>query len=106
MAYLPLTVAIFLEVVGTRALKASKEFSQLVQSLIVVASYSASFYFLTLALKEIPLGVAYAIWAGVGIALISVIGVILYREALDWPAVIGIFLIIVGVVLIRLFSNA
>ena len=49
---------------------------------------------------------AYAIWAGVGIALISVIGVILYREALDWPAVIGIFLIIVGVVLIRLFSNA
>ncbi|MBJ88813.1 MAG: QacE family quaternary ammonium compound efflux SMR transporter [Woeseia sp.] len=106
MAYLPLTVAIFLEVVGTSALKASKEFSQLVPSLIVVVSYSASFYFLTLALKEIPLGVAYAIWAGVGIALISVIGVILYREVLDWPAVIGIFLIIVGVVLIRLFSNA
>ena len=106
MAYLHLTFAIITEVIGTSALKASKEFTQLVPSLVVVLSYGVSFYFLTLALKAIPIGVAYAIWAGVGIALISVAGVILYREMLDWPAVLGIFLIIIGVVLIRLFSNA
>ena len=106
MAYLHLTFAIITEVIGTSALKASKEFTQLVPSLVVVLSYGVSFYFLTLALKAIPIGVAYAIWAGVGIALISVAGVILYREVLDWPAVLGIFFIIIGVGLIRLFSNA
>ncbi|SVC50577.1 uncharacterized protein METZ01_LOCUS303431 [marine metagenome] len=106
MAYLHLTFAIITEVIGTSALKASKEFTQLVPSLVVVLSYGVSFYFLTLALKAIPIGVAYAIWAGVGIALISVAGVILYREVLDWPAVLGIFFIMIGVVLIRLFSNA
>jgi len=106
MAYLHLTIAIIAEVVGTSALKASKEFTQLIPGLIVVVSYGVSFYFLTLALKAIPIGVAYAIWAGVGIALISVAGFVLYREVLDWLAVLGIFFIIIGVVLIRLFSNA
>jgi small multidrug resistance pump len=106
MAYLYLTIAIVSEVVGTAALKASQEFTRLVPSLVVVVGYASAFYFLTLTLRTIPVGIAYAVWAGAGIVLICFISWILYKQTLDWPAVIGIGLIAAGVVLINGFSGS
>jgi small multidrug resistance pump len=105
MAYLYLTVAILAEVIGTSALKASKEFTNLVPSLIVVAGYGVAFYFMTLALRSIPIGITYAVWSGVGIVLITIAGVFLYKEIPDLPAVIGMGLIIAGVAVIHVFSK-
>lgn len=94
------------EVVGTAALKACEEFTQLVPSLIVVVGYASAFYFLTLTLRTIPVGIAYAVWAGCGIVLICFVAWILYKQSLDAPAIIGIGLIAAGVVLINGFSNS
>ena len=105
MPFLYLAVAILAEVVGTSALKASNGFTVWLPSLVVVAGYGVSFYFLSLALRAIPVGVAYAIWSGVGIVLISVIGWALFRLRLDVAALVGIGLIIAGVILIQLFST-
>jgi small multidrug resistance pump len=106
MAYLYLAIAIVSEVVGTSALKASQEFTRLVPSLIVTVGYASAFYFLTLTLRTIPVGIAYAIWAGVGIVLICLVSWILYRQTLDWPAIIGVGLIAAGVILINGFSGS
>jgi small multidrug resistance pump len=106
MKWLILFIAILAEVIATSALKATSGFTKLLPSLIVVAGYGTSFYFLSLALKTIPLGITYAIWSGVGIALISVIGYFLYRQALDFPAIVGIALIGAGVLVINVFSKA
>ncbi len=106
MAYLYLAIAIVSEVVGTAALKASEEFTRLVPSLIVVVGYASAFYFLTLTLRTIPVGIAYAVWAGVGIVLICAVSWVLYKQTLDWPAVIGIGLIAAGVVMINGFSGS
>jgi small multidrug resistance pump len=106
MNWLILSAAILSEVIATSALKATAGFTKLIPSLIVVAGYCTSFYFLSLALKTIPLGVAYAIWSGVGIALISIIGYFLYRQVLDIPAIIGIAMIGAGVIVINVFSKA
>jgi small multidrug resistance pump len=106
MAYLYLAIAIVSEVVGTSALKASAEFTRLVPSLVVVAGYGSAFYFLTLTLRTLPVGIAYAIWAGVGIVLICLVSWILYKQALDVPAVIGVGLIAAGVILINGFSGS
>jgi small multidrug resistance pump len=106
MAYLYLAIAIVSEVVGTAALKASHEFTRLVPSLIVVVGYATAFYFLTLTLRTIPVGIAYAIWAGVGIVLICLVSWILYRQTLDWPAIIGVGLIAAGVILINGFFGS
>lgn len=105
MNWLYLFIAIISEVVATSALKASAEFTRVVPSLIVVIGYGIAFYFLTLTLRSIPVGIAYAIWSGVGIVLISIAGIFLYKQTLDLPAMIGIALIIVGVLVINLFSN-
>jgi small multidrug resistance pump len=105
MAYLYLFVAIVAEVVGTLALKATEGFTKLVPSLIVVAGYAVSFYFVSLALKTIPVGVAYAIWSGLGLALVVVAAVVLYKQVPDLAAGIGILLILAGVVVINLFSK-
>ena len=105
MAYLYLTVAILAEVIGTSALKASKEFTNLVPSLIVVAGYGVAFYFMTLALRSIPIGITYAVWSGVGIVLITIAGIFLYKEIPDLPAIIGMGLIISGVAVIHVFSK-
>ena len=105
MAYLYLAIAILAEVIGTSALKASKEFSSLVPSLIVMVGYAVAFYFMTLALRSIPLGITYAVWSGIGIVLIAIAGVFLYKEIPDLPAIIGMGLIISGVVVIHLFSK-
>jgi small multidrug resistance pump len=105
MGYWYLTIAIIAEVLATSALKESEGFSRLVPSLIVVAGYGASFYFLSLVLQTIPIGVAYALWAGLGIGLITIVGVVMFGQKMDLPAVIGIALIISGVFVLRVFSS-
>ena len=98
-----LFLAIMLEVVGTSGLKASEQFSKLLPSVITVVAYVCAFYFLGLTLKTLPVGIAYAIWSGVGIVLISVIGLIFFKQSLDLPAILGLGLIIAGV--INIFSK-
>ena len=105
MAYSYLAIAIIAEVVATSALKASEEFTKVVPSLIVIIGYGVAFYFLTHVLKTIPLGVTYAIWSGLGIVLVTIVGVILYKQTLDLPAVLGMGLIVAGVVVINVFSK-
>ena len=105
MAYQYLGIAILAEVISTSALKASREFTNLVPSLIVVVGYGAAFYFMTLALRSIPIGITYAVWSGVGIVLIAIVGAFLYKEIPDLPAIIGMGLIISGVAVIHVFSK-
>jgi len=105
MAFFYLVVAIISEVVATSALKASDEFTKLYPSLIVVAGYSAAFYFMTLTLRTIPLGITYAVWSGVGIVLIALVGVFFYKQVPDVAAILGMGLIISGVVVIFVFSK-
>jgi small multidrug resistance pump len=104
--FLFLIVAVAFEVVGTSALKASEGFTRLKPSLVVLVSYAAAFYFLSLTLKVIPVGVAYALWSGIGIVLISVVGYVWYRQSLDLPAIVGIALILAGVLVTNLFSRS
>ncbi len=103
--WLYLSVAIFSEVIATSALKAAEGFTRPLPSMLTVAGYALSFYCLSLALRAIPLGVAYAVWSGVGLALVSVVAWFLYRQALDTGAIIGIALIVAGVLVINLFSK-
>jgi len=105
MAYIYLAIAIIAEVAATTALKASSEFTKLLPSLIVVIGYGVAFYFMTLVLRTIPIGITYAIWSGIGIVLVAVVGSLLYRQIPDVPAVIGMGLIILGVVVIHVFSK-
>jgi len=106
MPYLYLAIAIAAEVIGTSELKAAEGFTRLVPSLVVIVGYGAAFYFLSLALKVIPVGIAYAIWSGVGVALITLIGWVLFKQRLDAPALAGLALIVAGVVVIQFFSGA
>jgi small multidrug resistance pump len=105
MVYLHLLIAIAAEVVGTMALKASDGFSRWAPTLIVVAGYGASFYFFSLVVRTVPVGIVYAVWAGLGIILVTVAGAVLYKQVPDLPAVLGMMLIVAGVVVIHLFSN-
>jgi small multidrug resistance pump len=105
VGYWYLIIAIIAEVLATSALKQSDGFSRLLPSLVVMVGYGASFYFLALVLRTIPVGVAYAVWAGLGIVLITIVGAVLYDQKMDMPAVLGIGLIISGVVVLRLFSS-
>ncbi|RNA65072.1 QacE family quaternary ammonium compound efflux SMR transporter [Prosthecochloris sp. ZM_2] len=106
MNWVYLIVAVVSEVIGTSALKASEGFSRLWPSLIVVAGYSSAFYFLSLTLRVIPVGIAYALWSGIGIVLISLAGWAVFGQKLDAAAIGGIVLIIAGVLVINLFSNS
>jgi len=106
VSYLYLAIAIVAEVIGTSALKATEGFTRFVPSAVVLVGYGVAFYFLALALKHIPVGVAYAIWSGVGIALITLIGSIVFKQTLDAPALAGIGLIVLGVIAIQVFSRA
>jgi small multidrug resistance pump len=106
MKYLFLSLAIVLEVVGSSFLAKSNGFSKLVPSIITVIAFGACFYFLSQALKSIPLGIAYAIWAGMGIVLTATISVTMFKQKLDTPAVLGMLLIVIGVVVINLFSKS
>ena len=105
MGYVYLFFAIAAEVMGTSALKASHQFTKPVPSIIVFVGYGAAFYLLSLVLKTVPVGIAYAIWCGVGIIFITLIGIFLFKEKLDIAAFIGIGLIIAGVLVINLFSK-
>jgi small multidrug resistance pump len=104
MGYLYLAIAIVAEVAGIAALKASAEFTRLVPSLVVVVTYAIAFFFLALALRTIPVGIAYAVWGGLGIALIVIAGAELFDEIPDLPAIIGVGLILAGVVIVNTLS--
>ena len=105
MPQLYLALAIVAEVIATSALKASDGLTRLGPSLVVVVGYVLAFYFLALVLRSIPVGVAYAVWAGLGIVLIALVGWLLYDQVPDWPAVLGMALIVAGVLVINLFSG-
>jgi small multidrug resistance pump len=103
--YLPLMVAIVLEVIATSALQASQQFTRLWPTLLMALGYAGAFYFLSIALRGIPVGVAYAIWSGLGIVLISVIGWVIFGQKLDLAAIVGLGFILVGVLIVNLFSK-
>ena len=104
--WLYLTLAILSEVTATSFLKSSDGFTKFWPSVIVVVGYCLAFYFLSLTLDTIPIGVAYAVWSGVGIASIAIVSVIFFDQKIDTAAVIGMGLIIAGVVVLRIFSEA
>jgi small multidrug resistance pump len=106
MSYLYLGIAIIAEVVATSALKSSQGFTKPLASIVVVVGYCIAFYCLSIVLKTIPIGVAYAIWAGLGIVLITIVGYFFYQQKLDTAAVVGMSLIVVGVVVINVFSTS
>ncbi|MEL1254132.1 multidrug efflux SMR transporter [Flavobacterium sp. DGU38] len=105
MKYLFLAAAIVFEVIGSSFMKATDGFTKWLPSSIVIAAYVTCFYFLSLALKYIPLGVAYAIWGGLGIVLTAAVSVFVLKQKLDLPAVIGIILIVAGVFVMNFFSK-
>ena len=100
-----LALAIIAEATGTTALNMSQQFTKPVPSVVTVLAYAAAFYLLSLSLRTIPIGVAYAVWSGVGIVLIAVIGAVAFKQVPDLPAVIGMLLIIAGVLIINLMSR-
>ncbi len=106
MTYLYLLIAIACEVVATSALKASNGITVLVPSLVTLAGYCVAFYFLSLTLRTIPVGIVYAIWSGLGIVLIAAVGAVWFRQRLDAPALLGLALILAGVVVINVFSKS
>ena len=97
--------AVLSEVTATTALKFSEGFTRLVPSIVVVVGYGISFYLLSLSLKVIPIGTAYALWSGIGIVLTVIAGLLIWRESMDWARGIGIFLIMLGIIIINLFSK-
>jgi multidrug transporter EmrE-like cation transporter len=106
MNWLYLAIAITCEVVATSALKASEGFTRLIPSLVVVAGYGMAFYFLSLTLRTIPVGVAYAVWSGAGVVLITAVGWLFMGQKLDASAFVGIGLIACGVVVLNVFSKS
>ena len=103
--YLILFLAIAAETIGTTALQASQQFSRLWPSVLVVLAYGFSFWLLSLTLKVMPVGIVYAIWSGTGIVLIALIGLTVFGQKLDLPAILGMGLILGGILIIHLFSN-
>jgi small multidrug resistance pump len=104
--WLVLSLAILSEVMATTALKASDGFTRLVPSVIVMLGYGTSFYLLSIALKAIPVGVAYALWSGIGIALITLIGWKYYGQKLDGAGLLGLALILTGIFILNFFSKS
>jgi small multidrug resistance pump len=105
MHFVYLGIAIVAEVIGTSALKASDSFTKLIPSLITVTGFVIAFYCLSLSLRVIPVGIAYAIWSALGIVLITLIGIFVFKQVPDIPAYIGLALIMAGVIVINLFSK-
>lgn len=104
--WLFLSIAIVAEVIATSALKSSEGFSRLLPSVVVVVGYLIAFYFLSLTLKSIPVGVAYAVWSGVGLVLIALVGWWLYGQRLDLATLSGMAMIMAGILVINLFSTS
>jgi len=105
MTYVYLAIAIIVEVAATSALKASAQFSRLYPSIIVVLGYGIAFYCLSIVLKDLPVGITYAVWAGAGVILVALVAMLIYHQIPDLPALIGMGLIISGVAVIHLFSD-
>lgn len=105
MQYVYLAISIIAEVIATSSLKASEEFTKPIPSIMVVVGYGVAFHFLSLTLKTIPVGVAYAIWAGAGVTLVAVVGWLLFGQKMDAAAMIGMGLIVAGVVVMQVFSK-
>lgn len=103
--YLYLIAAVVAETIGTTALQASQQFTRLAPSVLVIVAYAISFYLLSLTLRYMPVGIMYAIWSGLGIILIALIGWLVFAQKLDLPAVIGMGLILIGIVIIQVFSK-
>jgi small multidrug resistance pump len=103
--YLYLMLAVAAETIGTSALQASQQFTRVWPSVLVVVAYAISFYLLSLTLRYMPVGIMYAMWSGLGIVFIALIGWLVFRQGLDLPAVLGITLILAGIVVIQLFSD-
>ena len=101
-----LTFAILSEVIATASLKSTEGFTKLWPSLVVLVGYSAAFYFLSLTLEDIPIGVAYAVWSGVGVATITIVSVVFMDQKIDLAGVLGIGLIVIGVIVLRLYSGS
>ncbi len=106
VTYVSLLLAIIFEVVGTSFLKQSNEFTRLFPSIMTAICYIAAFYLLSITLRQMPIGIAYAIWSGLGIVLISLSGLLIFKEKLDLPAYIGLAFIIVGVVIVNFMSDS
>lgn len=106
LRYILLLLAIVFETIATSFLKQSEQFSKLWPTVMMVVCYGASFYLLSIAFKTMPIGIAYAIWSGVGIVLIGFIGWLVFKQSLDFPAILGMGMIIVGVIIINLFSKS
>ncbi len=104
--YAFLILAILTETIGTSALQASQQFTRLWPSMICVVGYALSFWLLALTLKYMPVGVVYAIWSGLGIVFIAMIGYVVFGQRLDLPAVLGLAMILAGILVIHLFSNS
>lgn len=104
--YAILVLAVIFETIGTTALQASQQFSRVGPSIVVVVAYAVSFFLLSMTLKVMPVGVVYALWSGMGIVFIALIGLTVFGQKLDLAAVLGLLLIIAGIAVIHLFSNA
>ena len=104
--YLYLAIAIVGEVSATAALKATNEFSKPIPSLIVIVGYATALFFLSLTLRSVPIGIAYGIWAGAGTALIALSGYLFYGQSIDTPALIGLCLIVIGVIIVNASSTS
>lgn len=106
IAYFYLACAIVFEIIGTTFLVKSQEFTRPVPTLATIILYGLSFYLLTKTLRVIPLGIAYALWGGIGICLTALVGLVVFKQSIDTPAILGIGLIISGVVVLNLFSSS
>ena len=104
--WVALAIAIVAEVIATSTMKSTNEFTRFWPSVVVVLGYGIGFYCMAISLRVLPVGIMYAIWAGMGIVLVSIIGWVIYRQALDIAAIIGIGLIIAGVIVINVFSKS
>ena len=104
-AYLSLIAAIIFEVAGTLMLPLTKEFSEKMPTIVMGICYFVSFYFLTIALRAIPLAIVYACWSVLGVLFIAVLSYLIYGQALSWQAILGLFLIVNGVILVNIYSN-
>lgn len=106
MKYLFLAIAIISEVIATNAMNASQQFTKLIPSLLTILGYASSFYFLSLTLRTMPSGTAYAVWSGVGIILTALVARVLFKQVPDAPSIFGMMLIIAGVLVMNIFSKA
>ena len=105
MAYVYLFVAVVSEVIGTMLLPVSENFTKPIPTIGLTIAYILAFYFLTFALKSIPIAIVYATWAGLGVFLISILGYFVYDQALQWQSILGLILIVIGVVIVNTFAQ-